>query len=147
MNTATRAVALNPSADEGGLRFTDNNDGTVTDTRAGLMWSKATLTPSDVTHHDATKICEDLELAGFNDWRLPTVEELFALADRSKQTPAIDTEAFPDTKSDYYWSSTICAWSSVYAWVVSFDLGDAGYLDRDYDSGLVRAVRSVAPGQ
>ena len=128
-------------------RFIDNGDGTVTDTKLGLMWSKATITEADVTQHQAEDLCRELRLAEHADWRLPTVEELFALADRSRYNPAIDTEAFPDTSSDWYWTSTITAWSSSLAWFVSFDYGLAGNGCRVSDDGLVRAVRSLPPGQ
>jgi hypothetical protein len=143
MNTATSAeTAATPPP-----RFIDNGDGTVTDTLHGLMWSKATLTPDCTTHAKAEKACSDLNLAGHTDWRLPTIEELFLLADRSRHEPAIDTEAFPDTQSDWYWSSTISAWSSFYAWIVSFLNGNARYVHRGSYYALARAVRSVSPGQ
>ena len=128
-------------------RFIDNGDGTVTDTKLGLMWSKATITEADVTQHQAEDLCRELRLADHADWRLPTVDELFALADRSRYNPAIDTEAFPDTSSDWYWTSTITAWSSSRAWFVGFSDGLASYYLRDDSYGLVRAVRSLPPGQ
>jgi hypothetical protein len=128
-------------------RFVDNGDGTITDTLLNLMWSKATLSDKCITHKKAEKICADLDLAGQSDWRLPTVEELFALADRSRKQPAIDTDAFPDTKSDWYWTSTISAWSSGYAWIIHFSSGSASGLHRDDYDAFVRAVRSVPAGQ
>ena len=145
MNTATPVAALSPAPIN--TRFIANGDGTVTQPAAGLMWSQATLTPDCIAHQAAEKVCADLALAGFTDWRLPTIEELFALADRTRSSPAIDTDAFHDTQSDWYWSSTITAWSSNYAWIVNFNNGNAGSLHRVYGGGLVRAVRSVAPGQ
>ena len=108
-------------------RFIDNGDGTVTDTKLGLMWSKATITEADVTQHQAEDLCRELRLADHADWRLPTVDELFALADRSRYNPAIDTEAFPDTSSDWYWTSTITAWSSSHAWYLYFSYGYANH--------------------
>ena len=128
-------------------RFIDHGDGTVTDMRQGLMFSKATLTPSCVTHAEAEKVCADLALAGHTDWRLPTIEELFLLADRSRINPAIDTAYFPDTHNDWYWSSTIRASSSDCAWVVAFGFGAAYSASRVSYYGLFRAVRAVAPGQ
>jgi hypothetical protein len=128
-------------------RFVDNGDGTITDTRSGLQWSKATITDKCVTHAKAEKACATLDLAGHSDWRLPTVEELFLLADRKRFSPAIDTEAFPDTRSDWYWTSTIDASSSDYAWLVDFGGGSAYSAHRDDDDAFARAVRSVAPGQ
>lgn len=126
----------------------------VLDTRSGLMWSAAPLVkPSDdpeengnqFTHAEAEEAVKSLELAGFSDWRLPNVEELFALADRSRHDPAIDPEAFPDTPSDWFWTSTPAAWSpSSGAWFVYFGLGGAGTPYRD-GVACVRAVRVASP--
>lgn len=127
-------------------RFVKNDDGTVTDLLLDLQRSP-TLTTECVTHADAEKACAECRVGDHTDWRLPTIEELFLLADRSKHNPAIDTEAFPDTKSDWYWSSTIHAADSDYAWIVSFRDGVASYDYRGDGDAFVRAVRSVAPGQ
>ena len=126
-------------------RFTDNGDGTVTDTTTGLMWPVAT-TAKNVTHKGAVKACTALDIAGHSDWRMPTVEELFALADRTRTSPAIDIAFFPDTKNDWYWSSTPCAWSSGSAWLVHFGSGYANSNGRSYEA-CVRAVRAVSAGQ
>ncbi len=102
---------------------------TVKETK-GLTWKKAAAA------------VKKLDTAGFTDWRLPIVEELFLLADRTKYSPAIDTAFFPDCKSDWYWSSTPYASSpSDYAWVVYFDDGGADW-DFQVVDYHVRAVRS-----
>jgi len=128
-------------------RFIDNADGTVTLPALGLMFSQATISEVDVTQHQAEDLCRELRLAGHDDWRLPTDHELLALVDRSRHNPAIDTTFFPDTKPDWYWTSTVCAWSSAHAWCVLFSDGNCYYGGRGSGSGLVRAVRSVPAGQ
>ena len=128
-------------------RFLDNGDGTVTLPALGLMFSQATITEVGVTQHQAGDLCRELRLAGHDDWRLPSDHELLALVDRSRHNPAIDTTFFPDTKPDWYWTSTICAWSPALAWLVSFGYGYCSYDYRDSSFGLVRAVRSVPAGQ
>ncbi|UZW62724.1 DUF1566 domain-containing protein [Lysobacter enzymogenes] len=128
-------------------RFVDNGDGTITDNVLRLMWSKETNSLRNVNHEKATKVCAELGLAAHNDWRLPTVEELFALADRTRHSPAIDTEAFPDTHNDWYWTSTTRAGDSSYAWIVYFDDGGSDNYHRDSSYAFVRAVRSLPPGQ
>ena len=143
MNAVAQATPIAAAT----ARFVDNGDGTITDTRLGLMWSKDTLCKEEVDHAGAEKLCTDLQLAGHTDWRLPTVDELFALADRTRHSPAINTDAFPDTKSDWYWTSTINAWSSVYAWFVLFGYGSAGNLRRGLSLAFVRAVRALPAGQ
>jgi hypothetical protein len=129
-------------------RFVDNGDGTITDTKLGLMWPKETQSTANVTQYEAEKICAELRLGGYDDWRLPDVEELFQLADRTRRNPAIDTEFFPDTHSDWYWTRTIYAdGTSRAAWIVYFGYGGSLDYDRDGGDAFVRAVRSVPAGQ
>jgi hypothetical protein len=75
------------------LSYTDNGDGTVTDNNTGLIWQ---IVPSDdhMSIDEATEYCENLELGGRTDWRLPTAEELFSLNDFEAGWPYIDTEYF-----------------------------------------------------
>jgi hypothetical protein len=99
--------------------FVDNGDGTVSDLATGLMWQKA----DDEIARDwkeALVYAENLDLADYNDWRLPNAKELQSIVDysRSPQTtnsPAIDpifetTEIkYPDGSSGHYpffWTST-----------------------------------------
>jgi ribonuclease BN (tRNA processing enzyme) len=78
-------------------QYKDNDDGTVTDLVSGLIWQK---TPDFVKRNqdDAEKYADKLELAGHNDWRLPTITELFSIADfqgnMKTRTPYINTEYF-----------------------------------------------------
>jgi hypothetical protein len=130
-----------------GARFVDNGDGTVTDTSTDLMWSREDVVEKCTTHAKATKACGDLRLAGHADWRLPTRAELLTLVDDTRHAPAIDTEAFPSCKKDWYWASTPAAWSSDYAWIVNFGSGCASDGHRDGNDALARAVRSVPAGQ
>lgn len=146
MNASVPAIAVLSLAIAGALRFEKNEDGTVTDKLLNLQWSP-TLSEECVTHAQAEKIAADCRLGGHTDWRLPTEEELFLLADRSRYSPAIDTEYFADTQSDWYWSSSIYAPGPAYAWFVGFVNGSANCLRRGSSSAFVRAVRSVAPGQ
>ncbi|MFL1404220.1 DUF1566 domain-containing protein [Marinobacter sp. M1N3S26] len=117
-------------------RFTDNGDNTITDTQTGLTWTKNTIA-SDVTHEQAEKAVADLG----GEWRLPTIQELFTLVDHSRHLPAINTEVFPDTESDWYWSSTEASFSASARWVVYFGYGDVGGFPRTHDA-CVRAVRA-----
>jgi hypothetical protein len=116
----------------------------VLDTRTHLMWSATDITDKPLPFKKCGDACKSLALAGFTDWRMPTVEELFALADRNRHSPAIDTDAFPSCTGGWYWSSTVDASSpSDYAWYVYFGYGYAG-CDRQGANGRVRAVRSVS---
>jgi len=67
--------------------YTDHGDGTVTDNVTGLMWQQSadlngdgTITVADkYDYQNSVAYAETLTLAGYNDWRLPTIKELYSL--------------------------------------------------------------------
>jgi hypothetical protein len=65
-----------------GDRFTDNGDGTVTDHKLGLMWSK-TDNQGNINWKEANQWVKytfpDTLGKRYDDWRLPTLEELQSL--------------------------------------------------------------------
>lgn len=107
------------NADYGKNNFADNKDGTISDLSTGLMW-QASDDGISRNWEEALSASENLELGGYNDWRLPNAKELQSIIDysRSPQTtnsPAIDpvfetTEiAYPDGTSGHYpffWTGT-----------------------------------------
>ena len=95
--------------------YTDNGDGTVTDNVTGLMWQKSPELNGDgiinyndkLTYAEAIAKADSFNLAGYKDWRLPTIKELYSLinfngidpsgwngTDVSLLTPFIDTNYF-----------------------------------------------------
>jgi hypothetical protein len=111
----------------------------VLDEQSGLIWDAGETKPMD--WKKAMAHPKKLTIAGFDDWRLPTVEELFCLADRTKHSPAIDTAFFQKCEGGWYWSSTVDASSpGDFAWYVLFSLGSSDFSSQSY-RGLVRAVR------
>lgn len=57
--------------------YTDNDDGTITDNITGLMWVKAR--GSKVTWDDAVEGASSNRTGGYDDWRMPTIKELYSL--------------------------------------------------------------------
>ena len=115
---------------------------TVVDTTTGLEWQAIPFADS-MKHADAVQACAELRLGGHDDWRLPTRTELLTLVDDTRCSPAIDTDAFPNTPNTWFWTSTAYAGDKDYAWVVGFDAGRSSFSDRG-SSGRVRAVRGPA---
>ena len=118
----------------------DNGDGTVTDNVTGLMWQKQ---DDNITRNWEASLayCEQLELAGHSDWRLPNIRELRSIVDNTRYDPAIDTTTFPGTKSNDYWSSsTLAQYPHQGAWMVGFDKGHTGGNVKTYPY-YVRCVR------
>lgn len=57
--------------------YRDNKDGTITDLATGLMWVKAR--GSKVTWDAAVSGASACRVGGHNDWRMPTIKELYSL--------------------------------------------------------------------
>ncbi len=121
--------------------YTDSGDGTVTDTGTGLMWQKA----DDGTVRswsDASTYCDNMVVGGYEDWRIPRVDELTTIADYSRYSPAIDP-AFQSKPSYYwYWSSSTYAGNTGSAWGVYFDNGSTN----EYNKSSTHYVRCVRGG-
>jgi hypothetical protein len=57
--------------------YQDNGDGTVTDLNTGLMWQED---PGEKkTYAEAVSGATNFNLAGYKNWRLPTIKELYSL--------------------------------------------------------------------
>ncbi len=65
-------------------RFIAFNNGTVKDTKTGLMWA-ATDNAEDITWNRGRKYCERYDGGGFTDWRMPTQDELAGIYDPAKK--------------------------------------------------------------
>ena len=57
--------------------YTDNGDGTITDNNTGLMWVKAR--GSKMTWDEAVAGALENRTGGYDDWRMPTIQELYSL--------------------------------------------------------------------
>ncbi|MGC2062029.1 MAG: DUF1566 domain-containing protein [Thermodesulfovibrionales bacterium] len=126
------------------ISYTDNHDGTVTDTRTGLIWQQQ---DDGVMRSwgDAITYCEGLNNpGGYSDWRLPNILELESITDDAYyRIPAIAIDPiFTATKESFYWASTTIAMTppAESAWQVSFFEGYAIGLLKDLH-GYARCVR------
>lgn len=67
--------------------YVDNDDGTVTDMVTGLMWQQTADMDGDGdidatdkrSYDDAVTGAGSYDLGGYDDWRLPTIKELYSL--------------------------------------------------------------------
>ena len=118
----------------------DNENGTVTDPKTGLMWKR--VMEGEFTWDAAVEKFKGCDrFAGYNDWRLPTIEELKTLI-LPNEIPAIDLEAFPNGAS-FVWSGSPYADDTGFAWGVGFSYGGS---DDDF-RGSYGGVRLVRGGQ
>jgi uncharacterized protein DUF1566 len=58
-------------------------DVTWTDPGTGLMWTKED-NGSKINWHEANQYCRDMKLKDYSDWRLPTIEELRGIFDKTQ---------------------------------------------------------------
>ena len=140
-------------------RFTDNNDGTVTDNLTGLIWLKnANANNGRMTWNAALDFANNLRSGNYGlsdgsqagDWRLPNRFELRSLLDLQYYDPALSNtagteqwqegEPFTNVQSFYYWSSTTNSNEPSYAWVVLLGYGSVEF-DSKRDSDYVWPVR------
>lgn len=91
------------------MSYTDNGDGTVTDNNTGLMWQQVPSS-TDFKWQEGVDYCNDLELAGYDDWRIPSCKELYSISNFSVGWPYLNTPYFSIagdeiSKDEQYWSS------------------------------------------
>lgn len=80
-------------------------------------------------------------LCGFNDWRLPNRTELTSLINFGRIEPTINTQFFPYTQDDFYWTNSPTATRTLEAWTISFEYGFTAPMRRT-DTRYARLVRS-----
>jgi hypothetical protein len=108
--------------------YVDNGDGTVTDTVTGLMWQQD---PGEkMTFDEATAGAEDFSLAGYDDWRLPTIKELYSLIlfDGLDPSGPSSTNLIPFIDTDYF----------------NFEYGDESAGERVIDSQWATSTKYVS---
>ena len=126
----------------GAFNFVDNNNGTVTDARTGLVWLKnANPYPEGKNWADAIAYCNNLAsgTAGLTDgssagqWRLPSFEEFEGIGTDPPATWYNSTPSVPWTmpgapfinvQPTHYWSGTSNVSNAVNAWVVTLGTGN-----------------------
>ncbi|WP_158850237.1 DUF1566 domain-containing protein [Algibacter sp. L1A34] len=91
------------------MSYQKNEEGITTDLNTGLMWQEVPTTEG-FDWKGAKEYCENLELDGYDDWRMPTAKELYSISDFSEGWPYLDTNYFSLVnnehvdKSEQYWA-------------------------------------------
>ena len=147
-----------------GKRFEANSQ-TVTDYATGLIWQRAESSTQSfgglydqMTWEEAFQYVAAINAdnggagyAGFNDWRVPNIKELYSIVDFGRWLPAINTYYFTGTAQDTgYWGSTVFADLLIgrRPYQVFFAEGVLQCINIDEPpepTGYVRAVRSLVP--
>jgi len=166
-----------------GPRFVDNRDGTVTDNKTGLMWeqkvpgggclhcandwflwdeaagewlSRVNGLAACRTSPECAQAQPQRGLAGYNDWRLPSIAEWQTIIDTC---PPLDDRGSPDTdclenifhddaalNHDFYFTNALHDTEPDAAWIALFSWGTVALQrgSRHGDSPChARAVRTI----
>jgi ABC-type amino acid transport substrate-binding protein len=125
--------------------FLDQGNGVVSHGSANLMWQQEDDN-TNRTWESAIIYCQNLNLGGHTDWRMPNIKELLAIVSFERFYPTIELEYFPSTDSSGYWSSTSAEFTSDKAWVMYFGHGNLYYEDKsgNYYTRCVRGGDQAA---
>jgi len=141
--------------------YTNNGDGTVTDNVTGLMWQQ---NPGEkMTYDQAVAGASAFSMAGYDDWRLPTIKELYSLIQHSGTdyhpcvdngsctlTPFIDTDYFDFSYGDTNSGERIIdsQWATSTKYVSTTMNGDDTMFGVNFADGRVKGYGTdPMPGQ
>ena len=139
------AEALSPTC----YRDNDKNVVVCSEKKLGrLMWQdkKQSFKSFKGTWDEAQEYCKKLSLAGYKDWRLPTIMELLSIGDGTDGNRCwlpLNTafKYIPDDFADY-WSQTKYADDPSYAWILGFGCNGVHTIRSvSDDDNFVRCVR------
>jgi hypothetical protein len=134
----------------------DAVNGTVTDTRTGLMWDRCVRAQTGVNCAGGTFSSQTWQQAldtaaasntanykGYADWRLPNAKELRSLVEECKAYPSINETAFPGlSAANLVWSGSATASDASAAWMLLIDDGRLYVQSRSLDR-FVLLVRTA----
>jgi hypothetical protein len=146
---------LRPNRVSSSNRFSDNQDGSVTDSVTGLIWLKNAGCFSPVTWFDAlaqvnalgSGACGLADASAPGEWRLPNINELESLVDVSASNPALTPgNPFTGISPAIYWSSTSYFGGesgSSNAWAIR--LSDGRYMNDYFSNNKSTAYNHIWP--
>jgi hypothetical protein len=112
----------------------------------GQTWDGETCTgeAEPYTWKQALELSVGYSFNGSTNWRLPNVKELSSITERSCTRPSIDTDLFPATAPDDFWTSTPSMTDAERAWVVAF-FNSSNSIKEKNRTVFVRLVRTALP--
>lgn len=131
-------------------RFVANQDGTISDTLTGLMWEQTPAT-TQMGWTEAAGLCRKLRTGGYQDWRLPHIQELESLVNYDQESAAyLNGCGFSGLVNGYDWASAYWSADETHVqpgtfWTMNFRNGTRYYNDRNKKEMQVLAVRFIVP--
>lgn len=149
--------ALRKGASWPTIRFTlDTSGKCITDNLTGLMWVKNLNTVNGgapLTWSTALSVADNGNWCGYDDWRMPNINELSSLVNYSYASPAnwlmygsgnsgspvCSGVCFANVQAGKYWSSSTATYDSQWAWYVNMGAGGGGnYFNPKNDNSSYR---------
>jgi hypothetical protein len=134
-------------------QFIQYNNGTVEDTKTGLMWMQCSVGQSynsetkscdnaaqQMTWQQALKTAQGTSFVDFNDWHLPDYKQLATIVERQCVDAAVNSVLFPNTPPENYWTNTSSIATADHAWAYAFYSGKNNLKSKQADV-YVRLVR------
>ena len=122
-----------------------NGNKIVIDAETNLMWQRSGTTYK-IESGDAKNCTKELNrkgYAGYDDWRLPTLEEAMSLIERESSNGRLHINSMFDKKQNWIWTSDSYK-NGAQAWYVSFLRGICCNMHLfNYGYDHLRAVRSL----
>jgi len=81
--------------------FVDNGNGTVTDLTSGLMWMQ-NLPAEKYNYDECVNYADTCTLGGFDDWRLPSIKEIYSLIQFTGVTGMEESTSIPYIDTDFF---------------------------------------------
>lgn len=122
-----------------------NDVNVVFDRASGLLWQQSG-SAKEISYSKAKEYVARLnsdQFAGYNDWRLPTLEEAMSLMEPTEKDSGMFNDPVFDNTQRWIWTSDTNEFSL--AWLANFVSGKCYTYPNDYfdftSGGYVRAVR------
>ena len=117
----------------------------VLDRASGLMWQQSGSI-NEISYSEAKRYVTQLnseQFAGYNDWRMPTLEEAMSLMEPTEKDSGRYIDPVFDNTQRWIWTSDTN--ETTLAWLANFVSGNCYTYPNDYfdftSGGYVRAVR------
>ena len=114
------------------------------DEKTGFVWQdNKDVAKVEKSYTEAKKYCEELDVDGFSDWRLPTLAEAYTIIDMRRERPALKN-GFVMRVDEWFWTATPFAGApKKEAWRLSLRYGEAEPSRQDRTQH-VRCVRDLS---
>jgi len=92
-----------------------------------------------MNYKDAFNYCDNLDISGYKDWKIPKIVQLQSIIDLNAVNPAV-INIFNNIAPFKYWSSTPFEVNKEGVWVVNFAQGRTEYYRKESNKFNIKCV-------